>query len=140
MAERVVVIGAVALDGRVEGRVVVQRRVVRRGAAARVAADVPRRRRAQPQPRHHRVQRRRCTHARRRHPKPTQEIKLTDRSASPHLDLLANQTPLDCVVVYLRLDQCEVVVAEPEHLLLSKNTAAAQARRDSHGGSNSSST
>lgn len=45
VAEGAVLVGAVALDGRVEVGVVVQRRVVRGGAAAGVAADVPRRRR-----------------------------------------------------------------------------------------------
>jgi hypothetical protein len=60
MAERVVLVGTVALDGRVERRVVVDGRVVRRGAAAGVPADVPRRRRAQPQLAQDRVHRRRC--------------------------------------------------------------------------------
>jgi hypothetical protein len=64
VAERVVLVGAVALDGRVEGRVVVELRVVRRRAAAGVPADVPRRRRAQPQLAQDRVHRRRWTHAR----------------------------------------------------------------------------
>ena len=66
VAERIVLVGAVALDGRVEGRVVVELRVVRRRAAAGVAADVPRRRRAQPQLAQDRVHRRRWTH--KRHP------------------------------------------------------------------------
>lgn len=59
VAERVVLVGAVALDGRVEGWVVVDRRVVRRRAGAGVPADVPRRRRAQPQLAQDRVHRRR---------------------------------------------------------------------------------
>lgn len=60
MAERAVPVGAVALDGRVEVWVVVQRRVIGGRAAARVAAHVPRRRRAQPQLPQYRVHRRRC--------------------------------------------------------------------------------
>ena len=62
MAEGAVLVGAVALDGRVEVGVVVQRRVVRGGAAAGVAAHVPRRRRPQPQLPQDGVHRRRYHH------------------------------------------------------------------------------
>ncbi len=62
-ADGVVLEGAVALDGRVEVGVVVDRGAVRGGAGAGVAADVPcrrRQRRLLPELREHRVQRRRC--------------------------------------------------------------------------------
>ena len=61
MAERVVLIGAVALDGRVDVGVVVDVGGVDGDAAAGLAADVPRRRRAQAPSPQNRVQRRRCT-------------------------------------------------------------------------------
>jgi hypothetical protein len=70
VAECVVLVGAVALDGRVERRVVVQRRVVRRGPAAGVAADIPRRRRAQPQLAQDRVHCRRCQETKRKNQAP----------------------------------------------------------------------
>lgn len=81
MAERVVPVGAVALDGRVERRVVVDGRVVRRRAAAGVPADVPRRRRAQPQLAQDRVHRRRCR------PEPTKPLIGTRTDEQPPLRL-----------------------------------------------------
>jgi hypothetical protein len=56
----VVLDGALALDGRVEGGVVVDVRAVRGGACAGVAADVPCRRSRLAELGKHRVHRRRC--------------------------------------------------------------------------------
>ena len=61
-----VVVGAVALDGRVDVGVVVDVGGVDGDAAAGLAADVPRRRRFQPPSPQDRVQRRHCTIARTR--------------------------------------------------------------------------
>ena len=61
-----VVVGAVALDGRVDVGVAVDVGGVDGDAAAGLAADVPRRRRLQPPSPQDRVQRRHCTIARTR--------------------------------------------------------------------------
>jgi hypothetical protein len=60
VADGVVLGGAVALDGRVGGRVVVDVGAVRGDAGAGVAADVPCRQRRQLELGEHSVQRRRC--------------------------------------------------------------------------------
>lgn len=64
VANGVVVVGAVALDARVDGGAVVDVGVVDGDAAAELAADVPPRRRLQPPSPQDRAQCRRCTIAR----------------------------------------------------------------------------
>jgi len=126
MAERVVSVGAVALDGRVERRVVVDGCVVRRRAAAGVPADVPRWLRAQPQLAQDRVHRRRC-------PEPSQSSHR--RTNDHHLQSSVERDK------YLQPDQSGAP-AEPaqppsKSSQAAERTAAQGRPRHSHGGDRS---